>query len=125
MNDTINTIQSVANQNSLNVWLIIAIVEFLVILYFLFFYKGSEKEKREKKKEVMEEGNLDFDNVINGAFHSKDLYKKLICLCHPDRFPNDEQKIALANEIAQELAKNKYDMKKLKELEKRIKTELL
>ena len=64
MNDTINAIQSIANQNSSNVWLIIAIVEFLVILYFLFFYKGSEKEKRKKKKEVMEEGNLDFDNVM-------------------------------------------------------------
>ena len=35
------------------------------------------------------------------------------------------KKIALANKIAQELAKNKYDTEKLKELEKMIKTELL
>ena len=125
MNDTINAVQGIANSNSVNIWLIIAIVEFLVILYFLFFYKGSETEKRKKKKEVLEEGNLDFDNVIGGAFHSTDLYKKLIRQCHPDRFPNDDRKIALANEIAQELSKNKYDMKKLKELEERIKEELL
>jgi curved DNA-binding protein CbpA len=57
---------------------------------------------------------------ING---SKDLYKELSRVCHPDRFTNsDKQKNA--EEIFQEISKNKRDFNKLSELKKRVIAEL-
>jgi hypothetical protein len=53
------------------------------------------------------------------------LYNELIRLSHPDRFPNDKNKIKIANEITSSLGENKLDLGKLQELRLKINKELL
>lgn len=72
------------------------------------------------KRHEPNRGEVDFDNVINSSFHAQQLFSDLKRKCHPDRFPNDEQKKDLALQLFQEVMKCKSDYKKLKELEIRI-----
>jgi len=59
--------------------------------------------------------NVDMDNVMNSILLSKDLFKQLSSKCHPDRFLDAELN-AKANEIYQEITKNKRNYNKLLEL---------
>ena len=56
---------------------------------------------------------------------AQELYSELIRKSHPDRFPNNDEKISIAQEITALLGENKLDLEKLKELEVRINNELL
>ena len=107
-----NTIES-GNSGSDNWWMMIAIVELLIILFFLF--KPTEANKKDILKKRVKEENVavDFGNIINSAFNAKPLYDTLIRACHPDRFPNDEEKIAIANSLAQFIGKNKNNYNEL------------
>ena len=49
-------------------------------------------------------------------FGAEPLYQELIRKCHPDRFPNDEEKIAIANDITERIGKYKHNLQKLNEL---------
>jgi len=53
------------------------------------------------------------------------LYKELKILSHPDKFPNDDKKIRIANEISSLLGEKMSDLEKLQELRERINQELL
>lgn len=122
--DTCATIA--ANSNSFNWWIIIAIVEFVIIIALLIF-RSKEKQvdkKDEIKSKVMGEGEIDFGNVINSAFASDELYKKLIRSCHPDRFPGDEDKIAIANDLSSRITKSQRDQKALKALKEEAEQKL-
>ena len=58
---------------------------------------------------------MDFDNVINSAFSAQGLYNELKAKCHPDRFQDENLKLE-ATRIFQEITKNKYNYKILKQL---------
>ena len=121
MNDTLqmtadSLMQASQQENSLNWWMIIAIVE-LVIIVFLLLSKGkTDDKKRSIKRQVREEGDINFGNVIASSFGAKALYDELIRKCHPDRFAPDEEKVAIANDITERLGKYKNDLEKLNEL---------
>lgn len=121
MNDTLqmaadSLAQASQQGNSLNWWMIIAIVE-LVIIVVLVLSKGkTDDKKRSIKRQVREEGDINFGNVIASSFGAKALYDELIRKCHPDRFAPDEEKVAVANDITGRLGKYKNDLEKLKEL---------
>ena len=85
--------------------------------------KTSLSTKRQKVKETLAE-EVDFTNVINSSFHASALYEQLIKKCHPDRFPNDEQKRQTAEYLSAEIGKNKHNLKKLNELKQRAVQEL-
>lgn len=131
MNDTLDTIQQASQSvvdgstNGSQIWMIIAIAEFVCILFLLL--KGKEKTKCKTqllKEEVLKEGAIDFGNTMKSAFHSKELYEPLIRACHPDRFPNDDQKQAIASGLSQRITESKLDYAKLAALKEEAEQKL-
>lgn len=110
--------QASQQSNSLNWWVIIAIVELVIILVLLLTKRKTDDNRRIVKRQVMKEGEINFDNVIASSFGAKALYDELIRKCHPDRFAPNEEKVAIANDITERLGKYKHDLKKLNELKK-------
>lgn len=113
-----------------NWWMWAAVVELVVILLLLLIVIKQKKAnkavlsaKRQKIKETLAE-EVDFGNVINSSFHASALYDQLIKTYHPDRFPNNEGKRKIAEELSAEIGKNKHNLKKLNELKQRAVQEL-
>ncbi|GAB1405804.1 hypothetical protein MASR1M74_29860 [Lentimicrobium sp.] len=131
VNDTIQKSSEIisgvnsASTDSVNIWLWIALIELLIIIYLLFFKKNKkELSAKEKFKKESKEGEIDFGNIITSSFHVKPLYDELKVKCHPDRFPTDSEKNKIALSIFQEFSKNKTNYKKLIELKEQAKNEL-
>ena len=128
-NDTIQMVtdslmQASQHGNSLNWWMMIAIVELVIIIALLFSKSKTDNNKQSIKKQVMGEGKIDYGNIIASSFGAESLYKELIRKCHPDRFAPDEKKVAIANDISERLGKYKHDLKKLNELKEEAITKL-
>lgn len=106
-----------SSQWDYNGWTVVAGVEFLLIVLLLVLRRRnlSEDKKRALKREIVSE-EVDFGNILDSAFNSGVLYDKLKVKCHPDLFVSDEEKTAIANELFQEITKNKNNIKKLHEL---------
>lgn len=104
-------------QNNINLWMWISILEFTVIVYLITkkYYRSKETERMKFKKDAINQ-KIDFDNIINSSFNSIQLFDELKVKCHPDRFPNDEEKSSIALSIFQEISKNKTNVKRLIEL---------
>lgn len=129
MNDTLqiaaDSLMPTSQQSSsLNWWMIIAIVELFVILVLLLTRRKTDDRRRTIKRQVMKEGEINFDNVIASSFGAKALYDELIRKCHPDRFAPDVKKVAIANDITERLGKYKHDLKKLNELKEEASNKL-
>ncbi|WP_158975000.1 hypothetical protein [Cellulophaga sp. L1A9] len=116
------TVTELTNQDtySLSIWFWIATVELVIITYLLL---RSNKKKNElqfanlskDKVRNAKNSNIDMDNLMNSINGSKDLYKELSRACHPDRFINtDKQK--MAEDLFQEISKNRRDYEKLNAL---------
>lgn len=103
-------------------WMILAGVEFLFIIYLLLISKRKKIDSNLRAK-VMNE-NVDFDNLINSAFHAEKLWEDLRKKCHPDCFGGDEKKILIAGEIQASINGNKTDLKLLQDLKIRAENEL-
>ena len=121
MNDTLqmaadSLIQTSQQGNSLNWWMIIAIAELVIILALLLTKRKTDNKRSAIKRQVMKEGEINFDNLIASSFGAKALYDELITKCHPDRFAPEEGKVAVANDITERLGKYKHDIQKLNEL---------
>jgi hypothetical protein len=100
-----------------NWWMWLAIAELGVIAFLIFKRKLKSKDtaKQRFKNESLEQ-DIDFGNIINSSFNSIKLYDELKVKCHPDRFPTDKEKNILAENIFQEISKNKNNIKRLREL---------
>ncbi len=127
MNDTIiqDSIQ-VAKQiitkatetsGAINWWMWLAIVEFGILTFLLLKEKLKAKDtERQRFKNESLIHDIDFNNIINSSFNSIKLYDELKVKCHPDRFPTDKEKNLIAENIFQEITKNKTNVKRLLEL---------
>lgn len=104
----------------------IAIAEAVVILLLMISWSRKERFNpvKEAKRKVKAEGNIDFSNTINSAFHANDLYHDLIVKCHPDRFATDEKKRVIAEELSAMIGECKTDYNRLIELKKEAKEKL-
>ena len=122
--DTSAIVAEQATQNGINVWLIIALIEFVVIVALLIGRKQGDSGKSELKRKVMAEGNVDFGNTVNSMFNAEPLYKELIVKCHPDRFAPDEAKMAIATELSMQITKNRQNRKGLEALCQEAKNKL-
>lgn len=106
-----------------NIWLYIALVEAAIIIVLLWLVLKSNNidsaalERERIKSHVMKSGDIDFGNIIDSSFNATGLYDKLKVRCHPDRFPNDIEKQKLADNIFQEITKNRTNIRRLKELQ--------
>lgn len=74
----------------------------------------SSHSKGGKSKQP--ESSSEMTNVINSMFLCTPLYDKLKVKCHPDRFVDENQKL-IAENLFQELQKNKYNYDRLLEIE--------
>jgi len=126
--DTLKRVAEVVNQtlpeneNGIATWLWIVGIVFLVLLLFATWkHKHSEHEQLRKK---MKNGAVDFSQVMNSAFHSKELYDTLKKRCHPDRFAGNPQMIAIATALFASIVENKYNYQALLDLKKRAEQEL-
>jgi hypothetical protein len=102
---------------STNWWMWLAIAELGIIAFFLL--RKSLKSKITAKQQFKAESlnqDIDFNNLINSSFNSIKLYDELKVKCHPDRFPMDKEKNSIAENIFQEITKNKTNIKRLLEL---------
>ena len=114
-----------------NVWFWIAIAEFIAIVMIIIILFSSRQSKPSKKQmirdNVMKEGDVDFGQTIKTAFDVKKaqaLYDVLKKRCHPDIFSPDAEKVAIADDLFQEITKNKNNYKKLLELKEMAKEKL-
>jgi len=109
--------QEAGNSLFLNWWMWLAFVEFIIIIFLLFKkrVKSEGTAKRRFKKEALGQ-EVDFDNIIDSSFNSAHLYDELKVKCHPDRFPTDMKKNAIAVGLFQEISKNRNNIKRLLEL---------
>lgn len=131
VNDTIKQTAEIiispnsAVNNKFDIWLLVSIVEFVIIIFIILFQKKKQTltSQQQLKNEIIKE-KIDFGNIINSSFHVKALYDELKVKCHPDRFSiNDEENI-IALELFQEISKNRTNYKKLIELKELAKNKL-
>lgn len=110
------------------IWFCTSILEFGLIIFLLFKIRRISRSNElseisvEKIKEARMQ-KIDMDNLIYSIAGSKELYKELSKKCHPDKFfnlPNHK----LAEEIFQEISKNRRNYDALLHLKKRAETEL-
>ena len=125
-----DTIPHISQNNSPwsgNFWLWIAAAEFFIILFLLL--KIFKKKKTVVDPEISEilsvakNSDMDMNSLMDNINKSRGLYKQLSTKCHPDRFADTEISNK-ANEIFQEITKNKRDYKRLLELKIIAETEL-
>jgi|GEM_PF-191866 len=107
--------KTIENSNSVNWWMWLAIAEFGIIAFFVLKKKRKQNTKQRFKDESLMQ-KIDFNNIINSSFNSIQLYDALKVKCHPDLFPTDKEKNLIAENLFQEISKNKTNIKRLLEL---------
>ena len=119
--------KSIASESNehINWWLWIAIIEFVSIMFLVIKQKIKpvDKIKQKFKKESLDQ-EIDFNNIINSSFNSKELYDELKVKCHPDLFSTDKEKNLIAENLFQEITKNQNNAKRLIELKEEAKQKL-
>jgi hypothetical protein len=123
--DGLKTKPNIKPNDAYSWWMWLSLVQFIVILYLLFKGKPVKKltEKEQLKKQVLDQ-KVDFDNLINSSFSSKEIYNQLKLKCHPDKFVMDSEKNKIALDIFQEISKNKTNTLRLNELKKEAEEKL-
>jgi len=123
--ETISKSITSENNEHINWWLWIAIIEFVLIIFLIIKQKIKPKDtiKQKFKKESLKE-EIDFNNIINSSFNSKQLFDELKVKCHPDRFPTDKEKNLIADKLFQEITENQNNAKRLTELKEEAKQKL-
>jgi len=117
--------KSTETSNQTNWWMWLAIAEFGIIAILILSKKLKPKDTaRQKFKDESLRQDIDFGNIINSSFNSIQLYDELKVKCHPDRFPTDKEKNIIAENIFQEISKNKNNVKRLLELKEEAKEKL-
>lgn len=127
MNDTIiqdstkvveqSILKATETGETTNWWMWLAIAEFGIIAFLIIKEKlDNRNSARQRFKNESLKQDIDFDNIINSSFNSIKLYDELKVKCHPDRFPIEKEKNLIAENIFQEITKNKNNIKRLLEL---------
>lgn len=108
--------------STFNPWMLVSIVELLiiVILFILLFKKTQRKPDDFYVGESVKDSKnaeVDFGNMFNSMFNASTLHETLKRKIHPDRFGNDPEKYAIADELATQLNENKNNIAKMKEIQ--------
>ena len=118
---TLNAIGNVYN-NVIDKWMIVSIVELLVIFILLFFLFRKKTNKPNdfyvgEGVESFKDANIDFSNMFNSMFNASKLHSTLKRKIHPDLFPNNPEKILIANDLTARLNESQNDIAKMKEIQ--------
>jgi hypothetical protein len=109
--------------------LIVAFIEFLIIISLVIYIKKkrhqlSEEELAQRKTIKDAKGvDINMTDLIESINKSKALYKQLSSKCHPDRFLAEDIK-EKANALIQEITENKNNYAVLLQLKSRAEQEL-
>jgi hypothetical protein len=128
-NDSIVKVSTVQSSTYIsNIWLWISIFELLIIIFLFYKLKNKRPELEfgdlpKDKLKTAKSTSIDMDNLMNSINGAGELYKELSKKCHPDRFVNSDKQ-SLAEEIFQEISKNKRNFKALQDLKVRAINEL-
>lgn len=106
----------------INKWFYVSIAECIIILILLLLL--FKKKKRKTEDIGIDEGvksykdtEIDLPNMFNSMFNASKLHDNLKKKIHPDRFPNDPDKIAIANELTAQLNESQNNIAKMKEIQ--------
>ncbi len=128
--DSLNVFAQQANSSYSHSWIWIlissSVVILLIIIILLVYNKAKAKPSNNLNvlRQTKEHDNVDFGNVINSAFNSRQLYDKLKKKCHPDLFPLDNEKNAIATDIFQRIKQNEHNVDELKKLKEEAEEKL-
>jgi hypothetical protein len=103
-------------------WLIVSCIELFVILILVIIIIKKKKVKTEDfivsdDIKQYKDTEVDLSNMFDSMFNSSRLHTILKKKIHPDRFPNDPEKIALANELTAKLNEAQNNIAKMKEIQ--------
>jgi hypothetical protein len=126
--DSLTVSKSIIESGTHSFWFWLSLIELILIIFLC--YKLFNKKKNLTFSDLTNDNlkksrktDVDMSNVMDSINKSRDLYKKLSSLCHPDRFVNTfKQKIA--EELFQEITLNKRNYEKLLLLKERAINEL-
>ena len=114
--ETVPAVQETVGAAGINWWMLIAAVEFILIIALLSLRKDKNSDRKTIYKEEALKGTVDFKNIVDSSFNATKLYGEMIRKCHPDRFIGDERKVEVANRLSAEISDNKNNIKRLEEL---------
>jgi hypothetical protein len=124
------TLASTSSSNGFlsSTWFWISIIEFIVIIFLLNRVSRKKTELTFSDLPIDKHKNakstsIDMDNLINSINGSRELYKELSKICHPDKFLNSDKR-KIAEDIFQEISKDKRNYEKLLAHKERAKKEL-
>lgn len=113
--------------NSVSIWLWVAVIEFVLIVWLLTKPKRKKKKKLDlsdvQKSDLRKSENIDMKNLMNSIHHSKELYKELSKRSHPDKFVNTSKQ-EIAEDIFQRISKNKRSYEQLMLIKEEAKSKL-
>jgi Sec-independent protein translocase protein TatA len=106
----------------INKWMYLSILELLVILFLLIVLIKKKQVKPEefyvgKSVKEFKDTEIDLGNMFDSMFNAQKLHKKLKLIIHPDRFPNDPEKIKIATELTARLNESQNNISKMKEIQ--------
>ena len=116
-----DTTKVLANKSSIpnfnSIWFWLSLFELIIIITLLFRQKSKKSNLAfsglgKDAVEVSKSTKIDMENLMNSINESGILYKELSRKCHPDRFINSPQQ-KLAEEIFQDISRNKRNFEKL------------
>lgn len=116
VSETVPAVQETVEAAGINWWMLIAAVEFILIIALMFLRKDKNSDRNMIYKEEALKGTVDFKNIVDSSFNATKLYGEMIRKCHPDRFIGDERKVEVANRLSAEISDNKNNIKRLAEL---------
>jgi hypothetical protein len=107
---------------STNYWMWIATAELIVIGYLAFKLLNKKKIEADHNpaSDILTEAKkteVNMDDLMKDINGSRQLYKHLSVKCHPDRFATDEEKRKVADELFQDISRNRRNYNKLLELQ--------
>ena len=103
-----------------NKWLILASIEFILIILLLIKLRKRRGVDNLEKEILKSKGSsINMADVMNDINLAPSLYKKLSRVCHPDRFAGSEFE-TIANEIFQEVQQAEKNYAALCVLKKQI-----
>lgn len=112
--------------SAINWWMIIATLEFIVIVILVLqFYKINTRNNslKELKHDALNK-EVDFNNIINSSFNSIQLYNLLKVRCHPDIYASNKELYYKAEKIFQKVTENKHNYQELHNIMKLAQREL-
>jgi hypothetical protein len=112
-----------------NKWFIVSFVELLVIFILIIIILKKKKGNSEDITisddiKQYKDADVDLGNMFDSMFNASKLHSILKKKIHPDRFPNDPEKIRIANDLTAKLNEAQNNIAKMKEIQDLAKEKL-